>query len=46
MVFSFTQKRKRERRIMIMSMDDLRNLLSDDEYAGLEEYLSESESEY
>ena len=28
-----------------MSMDDLRNLLSDDEYAGLEEYLSESESE-
>ena len=29
---------------MIMSMDDLRNLLSDDEY-GLEEYLSESESE-
>ena len=30
---------------MIMSMDDLRNLLSDDEYEGLEEYLSESESE-
>ncbi len=28
-----------------MSIDDLRNLLSDDEYAGLEEYLSESESE-
>lgn len=28
-----------------MSMDDLRNLLSDDEYAELEEYLSESESE-
>ncbi len=28
-----------------MPMDDLRNLLSDDEYAGLEEYLSESESE-
>ena len=28
-----------------MSMDDFRNLLSDDEYAGLEEYLSESESE-
>lgn len=28
-----------------MSMDDLRNLLSDDEYTGLEEYLSESESE-
>lgn len=28
-----------------MSMDDLQNLLSDDEYAGLEEYLSESESE-
>lgn len=28
-----------------MSMDDLRNLLSDDEYVGLEEYLSESESE-
>ena len=28
-----------------MSMDDLRNLLSDDEYAGIEEYLSESESE-
>lgn len=27
-----------------MSMDDLRNLLSDDEYAGLEEYLSESEN--
>jgi hypothetical protein len=43
MVFSFAQKR--ERRIIIMSMDDLRNLLSDDEYAGLEEYLSESESE-
>ena len=28
-----------------MSMDDLRNLLSDDEYAGLVEYLSDSESE-
>lgn len=28
-----------------MSMDDLWNLLSDDEYAGLEEYLSENESE-
>lgn len=28
-----------------MSMDDLRNLLSDDEYAGLEEYMSESEND-
>lgn len=28
-----------------MSIDDLRSLLSDDEYAGLEEYLSESESD-
>lgn len=28
-----------------MSLDDLRNLLSDDEYAGLEEYMSESEND-
>ena len=28
-----------------MSMDDLRNLLSDEDYAGFEDYLSESESE-